>query len=253
MAARLYARAGVEKRSERREQSRSVAGVLSARPAARRRWKRERDGERAAREPGGPHLLYGSYNAPATDRTLGDARSVSDGVGYRGAGRRSARHGEAARVNDATLAQIAFGGGVLFSKVAPAPYFATILFFVSRLPVISMTNVGTRRLLMSATHFVSSVRGRDRRGRAFGGPRWLLVAAGMLAATAASIARETRVTTWSAACSMIAWREVVPSVRLIESRVYGRSCLRHDAAAAAARRAGLGARRWGRAGGLSLA
>ena len=64
---------------------------------------------------------------------------------------------------DAGYAALAIlGSGLPFSKVASTPNLATILFFVSSPPVISITKVGTRRARLSATHLVSSRRERAR-------------------------------------------------------------------------------------------
>jgi len=93
------------------------------------------------------------------------------------------------------------GSGFPFANAAFAPYFATILFFVSS-PVASMTKFGTRRARLSATHRVISPVRRDER------PGRLPSSARMRASTAELNARwsegRTRATTARTASSMTA-------------------------------------------------
>ena len=86
------------------------------------------------------------YFDPAAFLMVGDFAFTIRGAAFSGA--------------TAALA-LATGAGLPFSNAAFSPNFATIFFFVSS-PVASMTKVGTRRALRSATHLVISHGGRRR-------------------------------------------------------------------------------------------
>src|SRR5690349_19265569 len=107
-----------------------------------------------------------SFEPPSrAPRNLGDERE-------RGRGVDGGRHRLRRHLADTTLAAsfcglfpsaetftesvLGLGAGLPFSNTAFSPNFATMRFLVSSPPVKSITNVGTRRALRSATHRLSS-------------------------------------------------------------------------------------------------